>query len=548
MRVGAMLMLFVIFGSLLAAELYRMLWGCADKQPVNVREMGAVPDGMTLCTEAIQKAIDRCSAAGGGTVYFPSGTYLSGTLFLKSHVTLHLEANATLQGSARLDDYPVVKPKEVESRTNLYNLRSLIYAENLDAISIVGRGTLDGNGAAFKDPAHDGRRPLILRVINCRDVLVENIQMQNSGFWNQHYLACKRVRLQGVRVFNHTTYNVDGVDIDGCRDFIVSNCFIDSDDDAVCLKSTSNRPCENVLVSNCVISSHCNAIKMGTDSTGGFVDVAITNCSIISPRDSKVIYGRQRGISGISLELVDGGRMDRIAVSNVTIDGVETPIFVRLGNRGTGFVLERAKSEKTIPTGTLRNVSFANIVATRAGKTGCSIVGLPGHPVENVSLSNVTIRSEGGGKSKWALAAIKENAKGYPEATMFGKLPAHGLYCRHVRGLTLTDVRLQTDEPDGRHSLVLDDVQDANISGLSCSHATIAPSVVRMVQARNVLVRGCRPEAADGVFLRLEGRDTAGIALIGNDLSRVGKVAEYGEGVDPAVLRSAGNVEPKPRP
>ena len=542
-RIGARLAMFAVFAWLLAAVPL-----VAAEQVVDVRELGAVPDGKTLSTEAIQKAIDHCGAAGGGTVYFPPGTYLSGTLFLKSHVTLHLEAGATLQGSPRLADYPVVKSKTVESRTNLYNLRSLIFAEDLDAVSIVGRGTLDGSGAAYKDMAHDGRRPLILRVINCRDVLVENIQMQNSGFWNQHYLACRRVRVQGIRVFNHATYNVDGVDIDGCRDFVVSNCFIDSDDDAVCLKSTLDRPCENVLISNCVISSHCNAIKMGTDSTGGFVNVAITNCSIISPRDSKVIYGIQRGISGISLELVNGGRMDRIAVSNVTIDGVEVPLFVRLGNRGTGFVLKRAKAEETVPVGTARNISFANILATRAGKTGCSVVGLPRHCVENISFNNVTIRSEGGGKRQWASAAIKEHPDWYPEGTMFGKLPAHGLYCRHVRGLTLTDVRLLTDKPDQRHALVLDDVEEANVSGLSCSHAAAAPAIVRMVQARNVLTRGCQPLAADGVFLRLEGPDTAGIALLGNDFSRVGKIAEYGEGVDPAVLRSAGNVEPKPRP
>ncbi len=382
-------------------------------------------------------------------------------------------------------------------------------------------------------------------MINCRDVLVENIQMQNSGFWNQHYLACQRVRLQGIRVFNHATYNVDGVDIDGCRDFVVSNCFFDTDDDAICLKSTFDRPCENVLISNCVVSSHCNAIKMGTDSSGGFVNVAITNCSIVSPRYSKVIYGLQRGISGISLELVDGGRMDRITVSNVTIDGVEAPIFVRLGNRGIGFVVDRMKPEKSAPVGTLRNVSFANVIATRAGKTGCPVVGLPGHCIENVSFNNVTIRSEGGGKRQWASAAIKEHANGYPEATMFGKLPAHGLYCRHVRGLTLSDVRLLTDKPDGRHALVLDDVQDANLSGLSCSHAAAAPSVIRMTQVRNILVRGCQPVIPDGVFLRLEGGDTARIALIGNDLSRVGKIADFGEGVEPAVLRSAGNVEAK---
>jgi hypothetical protein len=538
-RFGLKLTALAIFGCLLAAM---PLLGAENA--VNPRDLGAVPDGKTLCTEAIQKAIDQCSAAGGGTVYFPPGTYLTGTVILKSHVTLHLEANATLLGSANLADYPVIKPKAVESRTNLYNLRSIIYAENLDGISIVGRGTIDGNGASFKDKAHDGRRPLMLRVIDCRDVLVENIQMQNSGFWNQHYLACKRVRLQGVRIFNHATYNVDGVDIDGCRDFVVSNCFIDTDDDAVCLKGTSELPCENVLIDNCVISSHCNAIKMGTDSSGGFVDVVISNCTIVAPRDSKVIYGFQRGISGISLELVDGGRMDRIAVSNVTIDGVETPIFVRLGNRGKGFTIEDSKEEKPRPIGTLRNVSFSNVIATRAGKTGCSIVGLPDHPVENVSLSNVTIRSEGGGKSEWASNVIKEHANEYPEATMFGKLPAHGLYCRHVKGLMLTDLRLLTDGPDGRHALVMDDVQEANVSGLSCSRTAAGMSAVRLVQARNVLLRGCQPEA-EGVFLRLEGKDTAGVALIGNDFSRVKKAVDSAKEVDPAALRSAGNVEPK---
>jgi hypothetical protein len=517
----------------------------AAEQVVNIRELGAVPDGKTLCTEAIQKAINRCSASGGGTVYFPPGTYLSGTVFLKSHVTLELEANATLLGSTDLEDYPY-KTSKVPSRTNLYAVRSLICAEDLERIAIVGRGTLDGNGSAFFDRRHDGSRPVLIRVINCRDVLVENVCMQNTGFWNQHYLACQRVRLHGVRVWNHATYNVDGVDIDGCRDFVVSDCFLDSDDDALCLKSTSDRSCENILISNCVISSHCNAIKMGTDSTGGFVNVTIANCSIISPRESKVLCGLQRGISGISLELVDGGQMDRIAVSNVTIDGVEVPIFVRLGNRGVGFLPSGARPKKEYPVGTLRNVSFANIVATRAGKTGCSVVGIPGHAIENVTLSNVTIRSEGGGKSEWSSAVVLELPEQYPEATMFGKLPAHGLYCRHVRGLTLSNVRLQTDEPDGRHALVLDDVQEANISGLTCSRAPTAASLIRLVQSRNVLIRGCQPEASDGVFLRLEGRDTAGIALVGNDLSRVGKVGDFAEGVPPTSLRSAGNLDPEP--
>ena len=250
-------------------------------------------------------------------------------------------------------------------------------------------------------------------MINCRDVLVENIQMQNSGFWNQHYLACERVVVRGIRVWNHATYNVDGIDIDGCRDFVVTDCFFDSDDDAICLKSTSNRPCENVLISNCVVSSHCNAIKMGTDSTGGFVNVTITNCSIVSPRHSKVIYGLQRGISGLSFELVDGGKIDRVTVSNVTIDGVEVPIFVRLGNRGYGFTIADEKPKKEVPVGTVRNVMFSNIVATRAGKTGCSVVGLPGHNVENVTLQQ---RDHPQRRRRKKRMVVRQDSRSFPKA------------------------------------------------------------------------------------------------------------------------------------
>jgi polygalacturonase len=514
----------------------------AAETAVNVRDFGAAADGKTLSTAAIQKAIDHCGEAGGGMVFFPPGTYLSGTIILKSRVTLDVGAGATLLGSPNLADYPPIIPKKVESRTNTYNIRSLIYAEDLDRIAIVGRGTIDGSGSAYKDRRHDGNRPLLFRAIDCRDVLVENIQMQNTGFWNQHYLVCERVVLRGIHVWNHATYNVDGVDIDGCRDFVLTDSFIDTDDDAICLKSTSERPCENVLISNCVVSSHCNAIKMGTDSSGGFVNVTITNCSIVSPRQSKVIYGLQRGISGLSFELVDGGNIDRVTVSNVTIDGVEVPIFVRLGNRGTGFVIKDEQPKKEIPVGTVRNVQFSNIVATHAGKTGCSVVGLPGHLVENVSFNNVTIRSEGGGKTEWSSAKIPERPADYPEGTMFGKLPAHGLYCRHVRGLTLSDVRLETDEPDGRHALAFDDVQDANISGLSCSQSPAAASLVGLVQARDVLLRGCRPEAAEGVFLRLAGKDTSAIAVIGNDFTHIGQLSEFVDGAETTALRSTGNL------
>jgi len=530
-----------IIGLALAAALAGTS-AAASGSVVNVRETGAIPDGKTLSTAAIQKAIDGCAELGGGTVYFPSGRYLSGTLVLRSHVTIELEESAILLGSTLLEDYPAL-PAKIPSRTNRYAIRSLLYAEDCDGIAIVGRGTLDGNGSAFFDKSHDGNRPLLLRVINCRDVLVENIRMQNSGFWNQHYLACRRVRLQGVRVWNHATYNVDGVDVDGCRDVVIADCILDSDDDALCLKSTIDQPCENIQVTNCVISSHCNAIKMGTDSSSGFRNVTITNCSIVAPRESKVIYGLQRGISGISLEIVDGGLMDRVVISNVTIDGVEVPIFVRLGNRGYGFLETTEKPKGDFLVGALRNVSFSNIIATRAGKTGCSIVGLPGHLIENVSLSQVTIRSEGGGEAAWSSAAVPELPEKYPEATMFGNLPASGLYCRHVRGLTLRDVRLETDSADGRHALVLDDVRDSGVDGLSFAKASGETPLVKISSGDHVMIRGCGPDLPGGVFLRVDGPGSRGLILTGNDFTRVAKAYELSSGADPSGLKAMGNIE-----
>lgn len=506
----------------------------------NIRDFHADPDGRALCTKGIQAAVDKCGAAGGGTVYVPPGTYLSGTIELRDRVDLHLEAGATILGSSNKDDYPV-RPSKTASRTNRYNLRSLILAEDLESVSITGRGTLDGNGSFFKDRRHDGERPLILRMNNCRDVLVENITMQNSGFWNQHYLLCERVKVRGIRVWNHATYNVDAIDIDSCRNFVVSDCFFDSDDDAVCLKGTLDRPCEQVVITNCTISSHCNAIKMGTDSSGGFKDITISNCSIVSPRGSQVIYGLQRGISGISLELVDGGAMERIAISNITIDGVEVPIFVRLGARGSGMFPTEAEAQAGHSVGHIRDVSLSNIIATGAGKTGCSIVGIPGHEVENISLSNVTIRSEGGGERAWADVEVQEFHDKYPEATMFGKLPAHGLYCRHVNGLRLSDVRIETDRPDKRHALVLDDVQEATIDGLACAQSSEGAALVKAHNCRDILFRGCRP-VGSGAFLRVAGAETARVALIGNDLSRVNAVGDFADGASPSMLRTAGNL------
>ena len=310
----------------------------AQEPAVNVRDLGAVPDGKTLCTSAIQAAIDRCSNSGGGTVLLPPGKWLSGTLFLMDNVTLYLAAGSTLLGSADLKDYPENVPK-TRSYTDAYVNRSLIAGEDLRNVAIRGRGTIDGQGGQFRLRGNGYQcRPYAIRLVGCRDVLVEDVQLRNSAMWMQHYLACDRVRIRAVRVSNHVNANNDGLDIDGCHDFQVSDCVIDSDDDAICLKATSPRSNENVTISNCILSSLCNALKMGTESTGGCKNLTVANCAIRKPRR------RQRGLAGIALEIVNGGDLDRVTISNVTIDGYLSPVFLRLGNRAQAVYERRSEA------------------------------------------------------------------------------------------------------------------------------------------------------------------------------------------------------------
>ena len=397
----------------------------------DVRDYGALPDGKTLATQPIQKAIDAASAAGGGTVSLPPGTFRSGTLYLKNNVTLSLEPGATLLGSTDPHDYPEHRAS-VRSYTDQYVCQSLIAGEGLEHVAIVGRGTIDGNGGAFRWKEYKNR-PYVIRLVRCRDVRVEGIRLQNSPMWMEHYLACDQVRLRGVTVFNHVGYNNDGVDIDGCHDVCISECMFDCDDDALCLKSTLDRPCRNVVVSNCVLSSHCNALKMGTESNGGFQDVTISNCTICSPRFSKPICGNNRGLGGIALETVDGGILDRVAISNITVQGVSTPIFLRLGNRARPFTENGPKPE----VGALRNVLLSHIVATGASNVGCSITGVPGHPVENVSLYDIQITFDGGGKK----AGRQDRAR------VRGPLPRPGDVRRASRLWVLLPPRTRAEVP-----------------------------------------------------------------------------------------------------
>jgi polygalacturonase len=500
---------------------------------ISARDCGAAGDGAQLDTKAIQSAIDKCAAAGGGAVLLEGGRFLSGTIYLRSHVTLRVEAGATLLGSTNVADYPHNIPA-LRSYTDNYVKQSLIAGENLDNVGLGGAGLIDGQGANFarkpKRPYED--RPYLIRLVKCRDVRVEGLRLQNSAMWMQHYLACERVTVRGIRVWNFCNANNDGIDLDGCKDCRVSQCVFESDDDGITLKSTLDQPTESVTISDCVARSHCNAIKLGTESNGGFKDITIANCAVTSPRETNAIYGHGRGLSGISLELVDGGQLERIAIANITIHGVSVPLFLRLGDRARVFKPDMQPP----PIGTFRNVVINNIVATDVGKIGCSITGQSGHPIENVLLSNLAFTFDGGGARELTEKEVSERSKQYPECTMFGELPAYGFYARHINGLRFANVRLRTSKPDLRHAMVLDDVEDVAIDGFGAGFSTGAAPMLNLVQVRSAIIRGCQPRAQDGTFIKLAGEATRNVTLIANDLAGVGLPAEVASDVPAGAL------------
>ena len=435
----------------------------------NILNYGAQSDTSLLSTQALQQAIDECSQAGGGRVVVPTGNYKIGTIILKSNVHLHLEQGATLYGSTRLADYLPVKSDYVSLRTQT-NTIQLIYADKVSHVVIDGYGTIDGRGRAFKKLSWNDEgitRPHLLRFIQSSDITIKDITLKNSGCWMQHYLACDRLTIDGIKVINRNNYNNDALDLDGCHEVIVSRMMADSDDDGITLKSTSPRLCENISIANCVVSSHCNAIKLGTETNGGFRNINISNIVVKPSYDQQEkFFGQWIGSSAISLEIVDGGRMENVSVSNVSVEGTEAPIFIRLGNRARGYLLGGKDFDSLIPidhVGTIDGIRLDNIQIRHAGSMGCSISGLPGHPVENVSLSRISIHHKGGADAsdlpKIEESIKDEKEKDYPESTMWGNLPAKGFFVRHARNIQFSDVSIQTEEADVRPDFVQIDTE-----------------------------------------------------------------------------------------
>ena len=456
----------------------------------NIRDYGAKGDGVSLETAAIDKAIDAAAAAGGGTVFFPAGNYLSYTIHLKSNVSLYLDQGAVLIGADGKEGagYDAPEPNTAYDAYQDFGhnhwKNSLIWGEGLHDISILGQGTIWGRGlirnAGAKTPAGMGNKAIALKW--CRNVTIQDVSILHGGHFGILATGVDNLSIRNLKIDTDR----DGMDIDCCKNVRVSDCFVNSPfDDGICLKSSFGlgmaRATENVTVTNCQVSGYdlgtlldgtfkrtytkysdgspTGRIKMGTESNGGFKNVTISNC----------VFDYCRGLA---LETVDGAILEDVTITNITMrDITNAPIFIRLG--------ERMRGPDTIPVGVCRRIILSNIVVYNADpRHGCIISGDAGHPIEELHLSDIHLYYKGGGTKEMAARVVPGFEKDYPEPYRFGPMPAYGFFIRHVRDLHLHDIELGYATEDQRSPFYLEDVAGAEFHHIQAQKAAGVPCLV----------------------------------------------------------------------
>jgi polygalacturonase len=432
----------------------------AGNRSICITKTGARESLVKDNAPAIQKAIDRVSLAGGGTVTVPAGDFLTGPIELKSGVELHLEMGARLVG---LPDIAAYEKAHMTVNGKRSPHSSLIYAQAQKDIAVTGPGTIDGQGGhpAFNvGKADPGGRPMIILFRDCRNVAVRDLRLENSAHWVQYYTDCEGVRISGLKVYSHCNYNNDGIDIES-RDVVVTNCIFDCEDDAICLKGAGRDLCADVAVSNCVAASNCNAVKLGTGSDCGYRDITISNITIRRASEDNFRHWSTKiagvtapvtVISGIALEVVDGGLLENVNISNISMRDVQTPIFIRMGRRGGS----------SIPGGSrMHGITISGVTAVSESMMSSSITGVPGLCPEDIYLSDIDITAPGGGTPEMTQIPVPEAEDTYPENRKLGhSLPASGLYIRHANNVYLSNVRFHFREPDARPLIVTDDCKN----------------------------------------------------------------------------------------
>jgi len=497
----------------------------------NITEFGAVGDGVTLNSAAVQKAIDTCANEGGGTVLVPAGDFVIGTIELKSNVTLRLAAKGRLLGSAKIEDYKAgnnVPP----GNGNIV----MISAANADNIRIEGPGTIDGNGAKFftgrgdmTGPGQNSaqgyyQRPHLLIFYRCRNLAIRDLFLTASAYHCVRILQCQRINLDAVRIHNRVNLNNDGFHINSSQYVHIVNCDVTCQDDA-CALFGSNK---FITITNCTFSTRWSVFRFGG---GEAENITISNCVIYDT------YG-----CPIKARFGPRSRLENVVFSNLVMTNVTGPISIGLDSTRRNANPNAAPA----PRGVVRNIQFNGIRATvvaegkqhadlpwpqkfRPGETRQCIVlnGVGEDFLENISFQDVHVTYEGGGTAAEAAREVPKLAGEYFE---IGTPPAYGLYARNVRGLTLNNVRFEVKTSDLRPAVVFENVADASAHALSAEANLKAESLLRFTNVRETLLSACRVLTAGSAFLKLLGPDNHNITIDGGDISKAEKPVVFAGG------------------
>lgn len=414
----------------------------------NVKEFGAKGDSNTLDTLSINKTIETCSVNGGGTVLFPPGVYRTGTIYLKSNLTIYIEAGATILGSRDMSDYQDVIGKE-RNRASQWNA-ALLQGHDLQNVAIAGRGTIDGNDVYNPDGEEKMRGPHAIFFNKCEGILIQDIFVRNAGNYAHLMKGCSNGSLRGVTV----TGGWDGIDLFDCKNFLITDCQFMTGDDSI-----AGGGWEKVIVSNCTLNSSCNGYR---NYNGGLKNVLFTNLVISGPgafkhrthetksREQYLTthfdwHGDNDSLSGFWL--AGNGVIDNLVISNVSISGVRCPLWICVQGRNSA----------------MRNIQISNLTATDVGKPRVAslIQGNADKPIENISLTNITILSAGGGTKDMIDKPVPARVGDPIEL-----LPCYGMFCRHIKDLEMRSVRFSSSEKDERPALICDNIGRLELDGV----------------------------------------------------------------------------------
>lgn len=489
-RFKAHLMFKFLFSLFLAFSIHMAPSMAQNSTHFNVRQYDAKGDGLKMDTKAINKTIEAAVAAGGGTVYFPAGKYLTGSIRLKSNIHLYLAQGAVIIAADAVEEYdkPETSVNDVyQDFGHSYFNNSLIWGRDLHDISITGPGLIWGKGLVRENEKGDPRPNKSISLFRCRNVNIRDISMLHAGWFGILATGVDNFTIDNVKMDT----NRDGIDVDACQNVRISNCSINSPlDDAICLKSSFAlgyaRATENVTITNCQVSGYdegsfldgtfkktrrepgksgqTGRIKMGTESNGGFKNITITNCVFDFCR-------------GLALETVDGGLLEDVTISNITMrDVLNAPIFLRLASRMRG--------PKETPVGELRRIIISNVVAYNVElEHGVIISGVDGHDIKDILLKDIKIYYKGGGTVEQSLREVPGFERKYPEPFLFGTMPSYGFFMRNVEGIELENIDVSFMKEDHRPAFILDKVKNAEFRFVTADKApSVAPLILKNTQ------------------------------------------------------------------